>query len=512
MAPENIFEIVKDERDIVDCDQIPIRYPGEIQSYAFVLGYELATQRLLFFSNNLRQWFNDIPNPLSGSLTLEVVFGPELSQFLLASMQSNREGGRAFRVPGKLVRLAVGEEIWATPSISGKVGYVEFEKTWSASGPAMDSQAMAFHFSSIEYLSNEMFFQALTDVCFKIAPSERIMLYRFDDDWNGEVVAETCEESRKRFLHHWFPASDIPKQVREQYLVYPMRQICDVSASAVGLTTTDERLPSAIDLSRFVSRGVARVHQEYLLNMDVHSSFSIAVFAGGKLWGLIAIHHSCPRVLSPETRAMLHGLALLAGCRIGELEACDRLLSHTQRQETLLYLQEQAPKNEVNLELARQLLSAEAVVYFSDEERIGQDGEALGSGQIEALRQLFESRKRGTRGSFSFNRHDQTDETADEVGFPGILGTYWQVNRKTYYFAWLRRSVVEKRSWGGNPMKPSDLLPGRGRIHPRKSFESWVESHSKAPQPWTPTDLHFAEQYARSLEMASHSAAQQNQN
>jgi chemotaxis family two-component system sensor kinase Cph1 len=51
------------------------------------------------------------------------------------------------------------------------------------------------------------------------------MMYRFDDDGHGEVIEEStsAEVTSYRGLH--FPASDIPRQARELYLLNWLRLI-----------------------------------------------------------------------------------------------------------------------------------------------------------------------------------------------------------------------------------------------------------------------------------------------
>ena len=46
---------------------------------------------------------------------------------------------------------------------------------------------------------------------------DRVMVYRFDDDWNGEVIAEAKLDSLNTFLGLHYPATDIPAQARELY-------------------------------------------------------------------------------------------------------------------------------------------------------------------------------------------------------------------------------------------------------------------------------------------------------
>jgi len=43
------------------------------------------------------------------------------------------------------------------------------------------------------------------------------MVYRFDKDWNGEVIAEAVGPSSVSYFGMRFPAGDIPPQVRQLF-------------------------------------------------------------------------------------------------------------------------------------------------------------------------------------------------------------------------------------------------------------------------------------------------------
>ncbi len=46
---------------------------------------------------------------------------------------------------------------------------------------------------------------------------DRVLVYNFDPDWHGHVIAESRDEELSSYLDLWFPASDIPAQARELY-------------------------------------------------------------------------------------------------------------------------------------------------------------------------------------------------------------------------------------------------------------------------------------------------------
>lgn len=57
---------------------------------------------------------------------------------------------------------------------------------------------------------------------------DRVKLYKFDDAWNGAVVAESRAEYMPSYLGLNFPASDIPEQARRLYSINYLRLIPDI--------------------------------------------------------------------------------------------------------------------------------------------------------------------------------------------------------------------------------------------------------------------------------------------
>lgn len=135
---------------------------------------------------------------------------------------------------------------------------------------------------------------------------ERVMVYRFDEEWNGEVVAEEKDDlSPVSYLGQHFPATDIPSQVRQLFLVNPMRTIADVDAPPVGLVPAIDTLRGRpLDLTLSILRCPSVVHLEYLRNMGVKSSMTISLVVKQRLWGMIACHSAQPGRVDHATRSV----------------------------------------------------------------------------------------------------------------------------------------------------------------------------------------------------------------
>lgn len=112
----------------------------------------------------------------------------------------------------------------------------------------------------------------------KLSGFSRVMVYRFDDDWNGEVIAEAAGASPVSYLGLHLPASDIPAQARALFLVNPVRAIADVYSSPTPIVPATGPLSGKpLDLTLSVLRSASPVYIEYLRNMGVGASMTISI-------------------------------------------------------------------------------------------------------------------------------------------------------------------------------------------------------------------------------------------
>ncbi|MER3587496.1 MAG: cyanobacterial phytochrome A, partial [Mastigocladus sp. ERB_26_1] len=137
----------------------------------------------------------------------------------------------------------------------------------------------------------------------KITEFDRVMVYKFDQDWNGIVIAEDKQEYLPSYLDLHYPASDIPKKARELYRQNWLRIIPDADYQPIAIVPTINSLTKEpLDLSKSVLRSVSPIHIEYMHNMGVKASMSISLIKNNQLWGLIACHHQTPKYIPYEIR------------------------------------------------------------------------------------------------------------------------------------------------------------------------------------------------------------------
>jgi heme oxygenase len=122
------------------------------------------------------------------------------------------------------------------------------------------------------------FCQAVTEELRALTGFDRVKIYRFDRLWNGEIIAESRNNILPSFLHHHFPASDIPPQARALYEKNLIRFLADTHASSIPIIPALNPLTGQpLDLSLAALRAVSPVHIEYLHNMGVRSTITLSL-------------------------------------------------------------------------------------------------------------------------------------------------------------------------------------------------------------------------------------------
>ena len=121
---------------------------------------------------------------------------------------------------------------------------------------------------------------------------DRVMVYRFDEEGHGEVLAEERDEALEPYLGNRYPATDIPQIARRLYERNRVRVLVDIDYTPVPLTPA--MLPDTgqpLDMSMCSLRSVSPIHVQYLKNMGVRATLVVSLMVGGRLWGLISCHH-----------------------------------------------------------------------------------------------------------------------------------------------------------------------------------------------------------------------------
>ncbi|KAJ3086902.1 Light-sensor Protein kinase [Quaeritorhiza haematococci] len=114
--------------------------------------------------------------------------------------------------------------------------------------------------------------QLIAKIFKKITPFDRVMVYEFDEDWNGKVVAECRDPSiaTQSYFDLHFPASDIPKNVRTLYKASKLQCLYardEAPAKIVGIHNDGILNPIPVDMSFAYLRAMSPVYLKFLRNM-----------------------------------------------------------------------------------------------------------------------------------------------------------------------------------------------------------------------------------------------------
>jgi light-regulated signal transduction histidine kinase (bacteriophytochrome) len=184
--------------------------------------------------------------------------------------------------------------------------------------------------------------QALYDISVKeiqaMTGYDRVLIYRFEEEGHGQVIAEASDPSMEVFNGLFFPASDIPEQARELYRTNWLRIIPMPIISQCRWCQAAPGHPDPLDLSFATLRSVSPIHCQYMKNMGVLSSMSISLLKGDKLWGLISCGNRQPLHVPHELRSACQTIGQVLSLQISAMEALELSRQREEKVEALALL------------------------------------------------------------------------------------------------------------------------------------------------------------------------------
>ena len=488
---------------LANCENEPIHIPGAIQPHGALIACDERTLAITQVSENLREFFDveasaAIGQPFSALLDAEsserltqIAAAPrlrELNPFRLTSHQGKPYDAVAHRSNGALVIELERAGAVRTESIGG------FD-------PRLRSSVLRLqNASDVAQLT-----ATVADEVRTLTGFDRVMVYRFDSEWNGEVVAESKREDLESFLGWHYPASDIPAQARRLYTVNWLRFIVDVGyRPARVIPTLDPNTKAPLDLSHSILRSVSPIHIEYLRNMGVQASMSISLVIDGELAGLIACHHYAgPRLVPLKVRDTAEYLGYALSWQLKVLEGADRAerARAAQRHEAEL-VRTMAVASDLLDGLGSKALLAlteahgAAVVLEEGTRRLGH---TPGSAALQAIVDWLTRRGEDVFVTEHLAAHIP-EAAAWEESAGGLLAVAI-APALGEYILWFRAAETRVVNWGGDPRKKvvtvgEDDVP---RLSPRGSFALWEEMVKGRCSPWAPWQVEAASSLRRVL-------------
>jgi light-regulated signal transduction histidine kinase (bacteriophytochrome) len=341
---------------------------------------------------------------------------------------------------------------------------------------------------------------------------DRVMVYQFDPEGHGKIVAEARDPGLEPLLGHHYPVTDIPQRARDLYLRNRLRMLVDVHAEASPLVPRlDPDGGGELDMSLCQLRSMSPLHLQYLKNMGVTATLVVALVRAGRLWGLIACHHRQPRHLRLAVRAACALLAEVAATRIAAIEH----YAHAQVAIQVRLLEQrliEAASTEGDWRLAllhspRNLLqpldaTGAALCCGTDLLPVG---ESPSTPELRMLLRWVDEQDRLRRSGadaalpFACSSVGRAEPALASLAPTacGVLAVRLSPDRPDYLM-WFRKEQVSTVTWAGNPAKPTvddDPLT----LSPRRSFAAWTEVVRGTARPWTPGERSIAHAFGAAL-------------
>lgn len=486
---------------LAECEREPVHTPGSVQHFGVVLCFDLALSRVLRVSATVAECLGITAQQCLVS-SAEELLGKSLTGKIRRGLsQSDRMPGALTATrnfSGKSQRLHVAA--YRSGSVRGTMECIVVELEPLDGGTRYRWLSLVSDGLSklVVTRSQEQVTEVLAQTVRSITDFDRVVVYVFDPDWNGQVVAQSGNDRLPSLLHHHFPASDIPPQVRALYALNRTRFIADCGAKPIALVAAaDNAAQSPVDLSGGTLRGVSPVHCEYMRNMGTRSSLSIAIFSDSGLWGLVSCHNSTPLVLSPSARDSATTLVQVASQRLfllkAESESAYRLRIHENRVMLARSVQERVAPGDLLVQYADnwcELFDAQgvAMVYLGE---VTTAGVVPGEDFLRRLGNWLESRVA--------EAEPWATQALADAGFPqarnvegccGLLAMPLLIDMDARgWLIFFRPEQVRHIQWAGKPEKQLYQQNDQWRMSPRKSFDAWQEEVRGTSQPWLEAEM-----------------------
>ncbi|KAJ9475771.1 Osmosensing histidine protein kinase SLN1 [Pseudozyma hubeiensis] len=338
------------------------------------------------------------------------------------------------------------------------------------------------------------FLKVLVGIIRDITLFSRVMIYQFDEAWNGQVVCELVDWNDSHDLYRGlhFPATDIPAQARALYKINKVRLLYDRDSPTARMVCRDQAdLDFPVDMTHALIRAMSPIHIKYLANMGVRSSMSVSITAFGELWGLISLHNygAHGKRVSFPIRQLLRLIGESVSSNIERLSYTRRLSA---RKLINTLPTDQNPSGYIisNAEDLLTLFDADYGVIA-----VGNEAKILGplnaSQEVLAVTEYLRLKKFEHLVTSQDVRRDFPDMVLS-TGLHVIAGLLVVPlsGSGVDFIAFLRKAQLRHVNWAGKPFKEGK--EDDAALEPRKSFKVWSETVEGTCRAWKDEELETA--------------------
>lgn len=245
------------------------------------------------------------------------------------------------------------------------------------------------------------------------------------------------------------------------------------------------------------------VHLQYMRNMGVSASASVSLIIDGRLWGLVACHHTTPRRIGEDVR---NACSVLAGVTSRQIHNKEELQTYQERlriRHGIEVLDSRVEAVSHQNGMLEGLAPDLRLIFPSDGFAVVSRTSITTTGvcpKDDAIRTLAKW-VNGRNNTGVVSTHTLAADCAVWAGqnetTAGVLAISLPFPEPVLLL-WLRSEIVEVVEWAGHPHKMASLTPG-GPLQPRHSFETWRETVRGRARRWDNEQILGARRLRRHL-------------
>ena len=489
------------------CETEPIQVPGSIQAHGVLLTLRSSDYTILQISESVNELFGLHPSellhqPLSKLMPIESVeratkrLGDRLPRLLNPIPLEVSVKGKLRRFDGILHRAGRVLILELEPHIDDDKGYGGFGGFYEAIREVTSKMMVTENLSEVLEL-------ACTEIR-KLTGFSRVLIYKFDENWDGEVINESKDDGVETLLHHHFPASDIPAQARELYTTNWLRIIPDAFYKPSKIIPQINPITDkSLDLSNSVLRSVSPVHIEYMKNMGQMASMSVSLMKGRKLWGLVSCHHPKAHFLKYDVRVASEFIGQMVSAQIiarEDVAEIDHKLQLKKLYDDLLQFgggYSAVPQSfSANASSLLGLADSQGAALLFDGRCI-LVGSTPNCALISEIHEWLKKKNQPLHFTSELSAEFFSEQNPMDAAGSGILAILIPHGTQDAII-WFRGEYKFDKKWAGDPHMAKRFLED-GKIHPRTSFQTWFDNARGKSKIWRQAEIDAADELRHSL-------------
>ncbi len=498
--------------DFDKCEDEKIHIPEAIQSYGYLFVLDPETGKIEIISENVKTLLSDTKNIIGTNFFDLLDKDNEDFDFFYGTYE--RAKTQKTRLPIR-VRFEKGltDKVNSNGFFSvifdsnGKIVVelepaAKFRETYSAQHYIkLYAMSVAPKFKTYESLDSMA--QEIVNTIKYITDMERVVLYKFNEDRSGQVIAEAKVDNIESYLGLYYPASDIPPQARDLYKKNWVRLMPNVDLEPSKLIPTiDDSKREPLDMTHSLLRSLSPIHRQYVKNQGLKASFSMSLVTHDELWGMISCHSRQPVYIPQNVRLQCENLSQLFSWHLYAKEE-ELYIEKKRRADSAIdtMLDKTSPDYPIidvfrgNKEAVLEIMAADGFAFFSE-------GETFSIGQtpeLPVVKKLYNMAEKTKGQPFVSNKVTDFLDEEDKDDLNDIRGVLLipLTEKRNFFTAWFRKETKQIQKWAGLPEEKSANASKKERLTPRSSFQVHIKEIHEESKQWDQNDIDMASRFNR---------------